>query len=416
MECLILPYRLDRRNMGLFKKRADETQDVQTNEEEVLMASLSDDFIDFDTAMKIPTFSGCVNMIANTVSIIPIKLYERKEDTVKEVKDDYRVRLLNEDSKDTLSAADMKRQIVRDYFGKGGYIFIERSGNRIESLRYVDSSEVSFQYSSDPIFKDYKIMIRGASYEPFDFVKVLRATKNGRESRTITEENKELLLVAYHSILYEKNLVKTGGNKKGFIKSAKKLTDEAIKKLKEAWRKLYQNDSENVVILNEGLDFKESSNSCVELQLNENKKSNAEEICKIFNMPKDALLSGEKTVEYIQYCIVPILNVIETSLNRDLLLESEKEKYFFKADITELTRADIKTRYDAYATAIEHGFLQIDDVRDMENKPKLGLDFIKLGLQDVIYDVKSKEFYIPNMNANGGIGKEDKDVSSTAEE
>ena len=146
MECLILPYRLDRRNMGLFKKRADETQDVQTNEEEVLMASLSDDFIDFDTAMKIPTFAGCVNMIANTVSIIPIKLYERKEDTVKEVKDDYRVRLLNEDSKDTLSAADMKRQIVRDYFGKGGYIFIERSGNRIESLRYVDSSEVSFQY------------------------------------------------------------------------------------------------------------------------------------------------------------------------------------------------------------------------------------------------------------------------------
>ncbi len=403
--------------MRLFKKRAEEVQDTQTTqEEEVLLASLSDDFIDFDTAMKIPTFSACVNLIANTISMIPIRLYERDGEMVHEVKEDDRVSLLNEDTKDTLTAADMKRQLVRDYFDKGGYVYIERSGNKIESLRYVDNKEVSFQYSSDPIFKDYKIMVRGALYEPFDFIKALRITKNGRESLSVVDENKEILTVAYSSLLFEKNLVKTGGNKKGFIKSPRKLADDAMKKLKEAWRKLYQNNSENVVILNEGLDFKESSNSCVEIQLNENKKVNAEEICKIFSMPKETITSGEKTVQFIQYCIVPVLNVIETSLNRDLLLENEKGKFFFKADISELTRADIKTRYEAYATAIEHGFLQIDDVRDMENKPKLGLDFIKLGLQDVIYDTKSKQFYIPNMNANGGIGKEGNHVSGAIEE
>ena len=403
--------------MGLFKKRAEETQETQTTkEDEILFANLTDDFIDFDTAMKIPAFSACVNMIANTVSMIPIKLYKREKDTVNELKDDYRVKMLNEDPKDTLSAVDMKRQLVRDYFGKGGYLYIDRQGNQIKSLRYVDNREITFQYSDDPIFKDYKIMVRGNYYEPFDFAKILRSTKNGRDSISIVEENKELLLVAYNSILYEKNLVKTGGNKKGFIKSAKKLTDEAIKKLKEAWRKLYQNNSENVVILNEGLDFKESSNSCVELQLNENKKSNDEEICKIFNMPTEMFSQGNEVIKYIQYCIVPILNAITTSLNRDILLESEKGTCFFDADISELTKADLKTRYEAYGTAIEHGFLQIDDVRTMENKPKLGLDFIKLGLQDVIYDVNKKEFYIPNMNANGGIGKEDNNVSGTAEE
>lgn len=402
--------------MGLFKKRAEEVQDTQTTqEEEVLFASLSDDFIDFDTAMKIPAFSACVNLVANTISMIPIKLYERDGEMVHEVKDDYRVSLLNEDTKDTLTAADMKRQLVRDYFDKGGYVYIERSGNKIESLRYVDNKEISFQYTCDPIFKDYKIMVRDVLYEPFDFVKALRATKNGRESMSVVAENKEILTVAYNSLLFEKNLVKTGGNKKGFIKAPRKLAEDAMKKLKEAWRKLYQNNSENVVILNDGLDFQESSNSCVEIQLNENKKVNAEEIYKIFSMPKETIESGGKIVQFIQYCIVPVLNVIETSLNRDLLLENEKDKLFFKADISELTRADIKTRYDAYATAIEHGFLQIDDVREMENKPKLGLDFIKLGLQDVIYDTKSKQFYIPNMNANGGIGKEGKYVSGTSE-
>ncbi len=407
--------------MGLFKKRAEETpKETQTTEDEVLITSISDDFMDFDKAMKIPTFSGCVNLIANTVSMIPIKLYKRVGDTVEEIKDDERVNLLNCDPKDTLNAADIKRQIVRDYFGKGGYIYIDRNGNRAESLRYVDNRTITFRYSQDPIFKDYKIAVNGAEYEPHEFIKVLRATQNGWESTSIVVENNELLLVAYNSLLYEKTLVKTGGNKKGFIKSPRKLADEAMKKLKEAWRKLYQNNTENVVILNDGLDFQESSNSCVELQLNENKKSNAEEICKIFNIPKEMFESGGKdgktTLQFIQYCIVPVLNAIEISLNRDLLLEKEKKDYFFKADITELTRADIKTRYDAYSTAIEHGFLQIDDVREMENMPKLGLDFIKLGLQDVIYDVKSKQFYIPNMNANGGIGKEGDNVPDTGKE
>ena len=133
-------------------------------------------------------------------------------------------------------------------------------------------------------------------------------------------------------------------------------------------------------------------------------------------MPTEMFSQGNEVIKYIQYCIVPILNAITTSLNRDILLESEKGTCFFDADISELTKADLKTRYEAYGTGIKHGFLQIDDVRTMENKPKLGLDFIKLGLQDVIYDVNKKEFYIPNMNANGGIGKEDNNVSGTAEE
>ena len=61
--------------------------------------------------------------------------------------------------------------------------------------------------------------------------------------------------VMYNSLKYEENLVLTGGNKKGFVKSARKLSQEAIDALKNAWRKLYRNSSENVVILNDGLDF-----------------------------------------------------------------------------------------------------------------------------------------------------------------
>lgn len=393
-----------------FFKRSEETETkTESQEEELLTAELFDEAITFEVAMKIPTFSACINLICDTVSTIPIKLYRKNGDVIEEVKDDERVSLLNRDTKDTLDGMQFKRAIIKDYFGKGGYAYINRKGTGIESIHYVDNRELAFQYSTDPIFKAYTIQVQGKEYESYHFIKLLRNTKNGYSATDITQENKEILSVAYNSLMFEKNLVKTGGNKKGFIQAPRKVTDEVIKNVKKAWRKLYSNNTENMVFLNDGLQFKESSNTSVEMQLNENKKVNADEICKIFNMPPEMIKGGAKQedkVNFIQYCIVPVLDALECALNRDLLLETEKNTYFWAADISELTKGDMKTRYEAYSTAINAGFIQVDEVRFKENMAALGLEYVKLGLQDVLYNPKTKEFFIPNMNQKGGFEKE----------
>ena len=398
--------------MRLFRMRADpepEKKETESNEDALLRASLSDDYMTRDQAMNVPAFAACVNKIAETVSTIPVRLYRLVDGKLEAVEDDVRVRLLNDDTGDTLDGVQFKRALVRDYLtGKGGYAFINRTGNRIRSLHYVKESEVSFLFTSDPIFKDYDIMIQGTKYKPFEFLKVLRNTEDGRPGRSVVDENSEVLSVAYHSLEYEKNLVKTGGNKKGFVKSAKKLAEPAIKALKAAWRRLYQNNTENVVILNEGLEFQEASNTSVEMQLNENKKTNSDEICKLFNVPP-AMINGGATEQdktnFVQYCLNPILKEFECALNRDLLLESEKGSYYFAADTSELTKGDIEKRFKAYETASKNGFMQIDEIRMRENLPPLGLDFVRLGLQDVLYDPETKQFYMPNMNKTGGLGR-----------
>lgn len=400
--------------MWSFRLRADpepEKTETESNEDALLRASLSDDYMTRDQAMNVPAFAACVNKIAETVSTIPIRLYRLVDGKLEAVEDDTRVRLLNDDTGDTLDGVQFKRALVRDYLmGKGGYAFINRTGNRIRSLHYVRESEVSFLFTSDPIFKDYDIMIQGTKYKPFEFLKVLRNTEDGRSGRSVVDENSEVLSVAYHSLKYEKNLVKTGGNKKGFVKSAKKLAEPAIKALKAAWRRLYQNNTENVVILNEGLEFQEASNTSVEMQLNENKKTNSDEICKLFNMPP-AMINGGATEQdktnFVQYCLNPILKEFECALNRDLLLESEKGSFYFAADTSELTKGDIEKRFRAYETASKNGFMQIDEIRLRENLPPLGLDFVRLGLQDVLYDPETKQFYMPNMNKTGGLGQKE---------
>lgn len=353
-----------------------------------------------EKVMQISAVRGCVEMISNTVATIPIKLYKEIEDTIEEVKDDRRVYLLNDDSGDSLDVFQMKKALVKDYLISGnGYLYINRQGNKVKSLHYVDESFVAVTTNTNPIFKDADFSINGQIYEPYKLIKLLKNTKDGFSGSGIVEENKELLAIAYNTMLFEKNLVASGGNKKGVIKSQSKLQLDAMQDLKNQWKKLYANNNENCVILNSGLDFQELSNTAVEMQLNENKKTNMSDICAIFNI-SESLLKGNSTSEeyknFIKLSVLPILNAIETALNKELLLNSEQGSFYFAFDTKELLKADMKERFEAYEIASKNGFMQTDEIRYLENLEPLGFKFIKLGLQDVLYDVEKNTIYTPN--------------------
>ena len=383
--------------MNLFKVKKRNTESERSIDDVLLSAILSQDSISCEQALNIPAVARCVNLISETVSMIPIKLYREeitggKRKTVEVT--DSRCDLLNEDTKDTLDGAQLKKVLVRDYLLNGNaYAYINKQRNLVKSLHYVDSKNITINQNFDPIFKDYNILVHGQTYKPFEFLKILRATKDGARGSGVIEENGELLKVAYTTLKFEQNLVSTGGNKKGFINAKNRLTKEAIDALKAAWYKFYSNNDENVIILNEGLTFQEASNTSVEMQLNESKKSMSDSILEIFGVPTD--WSWET---FIKTAIMPILATFECALNRDLLLEKEKKSFYFAFDTKEIIKGDIKTRFEAYKTALESNLMQIDEVRYLENLEPLGLNFIKLGLQDVLFNPVTKEVYTPNTN------------------
>jgi HK97 family phage portal protein len=384
------------------EERAEETETTSAVDDVLLRALLGGTTITKKEASNIPSVKSCINFIADTVSMIPIKLYRANNGKADEVEGDNRTRLLNDDTGDTLDAVQFWRALIADYFlGKGGYAYIRKYRNEVISLHYVDEEYISINKNIDPIFKDYNILVQGNKYMPYDFIKLLRNTKDGAQGTSLIEENDLIFSVAYNSLVFEETLVKKGGNKKGFVKSPTKLSQDAIDKLKEAWRKLYSNNSDNVVILNNGLDFQEASNTSVEMQLNENKKSNADGICELFNVAVNIIKGTASSQEYtntFKMAVMPVLRVIECALNRELLLEKEKSSFYFAFDTKEMLKGDLKERFEAYKVGIDSNFLQIDEVRFMENLPGLGLDWIKLGLDSVLYDVKTGAIYTPNTN------------------
>lgn len=396
-----------------FFKRAEAQEEHvldETTGEILNTVSVKTEYVGREKSLNIASLYACVNMIAGDVAKFPIRLYKRSGKEVMEVKDDIRTFLLNKDPGDTLTAIELKKALVTDYYlGKGGYCFIEKRGTKVKSLRYVDEKSISFVYNTDPIFKTYSILVDGARYMPHQFIRLLRNTKNGREGTPIYDEAQKLMSTAYSLIEFEENQNLTGGNKKGFLKSERKLTQDVINFVKSQWKRLYTRNGDSVMVLNEGMDFKECSNTSMEMQLNQNKITNSKDICKLFLMPAN-ILNGTPTEQdkkiYVEECLNPVISTLECALNRDLLLESEKNDYYFAVDTSDMTKGDTEKRYKAYETAIKNGFIQVDEVRAMENMPPLGLNYIKLGLQDVLFDPVTKDVFVPNMGGGMNLNKE----------
>ena len=387
--------------MGIFKKKEVETRDEAQVDDLLLQALLKGDYVDRDTALSLPVVSGCVDLICNTFAMIPFKLYK---ETVKDGKRateevfDNRVSLINDDTTDTLDGFQFKKAICQDYLlGKGGYAYIRKIKNEFAGLFYVEDAKITINKNADSIYKRFDIMVDGRRYKSHEFLKLLRNTKDGASGKGLTEEINQALQTAARRLRYEYELTATGGSRKGFLKSQKHLDEKSLKALKAAWEEYYAGNA-NTVVLNDGIDFQEASNTSQQNEMSEKTRSFADEIREIFHL-------NVNFDDFIKNAIMPIATAFSTALNRDFLLEKEKNSYYFAPDTKELLRGSLRERYEAYRIAITTGFKTRNEIRYMEDDDALeGLDMISIGLGDVLLNTSTGEIYTPNTNSVAKMG------------
>lgn len=404
--------------MGLFDifKRRDTEAPASTPavtppvSDVLLQALLNNETITRDKALTLPAVSGAVDYISSMIASMPVKLYKVKDGKVEEVEKDTRVSMLNGDTKDTLDGYQLKKAMVEDYLlGKGGYCYIKKARNEVTGLYYVEDKYIEIWKTYEPLYKTYKILVMGAEYKPYDFIKLLRNTKDGASGIGLTQEISKELETAYQTLLYQLGMVKSGGNKKGFLKAQKRLGQDEIDVLKRAWRNMYANNTDNVVVLNNGLEFQEASNTSVEMQLNESKRTLTDEINSLFHISDDFDMT-------FKLAIYPIVKAFETALDRDLLLEKEKKNHFFEFDVKEILRASLKERYESYKLAKETGFMTINEIRRAENLNWIeGMDVVNVGLGAVLYNTETHEYFTPNTGETISIGESQSELDNMLE-
>lgn len=165
-----------------------------------------------------------------------------------------------------------------------------------------------------------------------------------------------------------------GGKPGGIIEIPGKISEDAVRELKNDWETSYGgNNAGKTAIITEGAKYNPTSVSPVDSQLVEQLGLTAEICCSVFHVPKYKIGLGEvpsyNNVEaldqqYYSQCLQSHIEAVEVLLAEGLELP---EKHKIEFDLNALLRMDTSTRFKTYVDGIKGGWLTPNEVRKKEN-------------------------------------------------
>lgn len=398
----------------------------QRNDNEVL-ADVAEGLIQSGTtitrqqAMSIPVVTKSVAWIASAIAALPIKMYTKTDSGYQEVYDDYRLALLNDYSGNGMIANDLKRQVLTDLLLDGnGYAYISKKGNKITKLSYIPTNRLTYTESVDTIDKIVNVWVDGHPVQDYNVFRLVNNSKNGISGIGFVSDCQDLLSTVLSSLQYENSSI-SSGVRRGFLKSKSKLDPDKMNELRRAWKKLTTPNQSDVLVLNAGIEFEDASSTATESQLSQNKVINMHQILAYFGLPTNFFegVNSDAYLTAVRIAILPIVKQLTNALNNYMLLESEKSNLKFEIDTSDLLRINANERFAAYQTGLQSGILTIDEVRRMENLPVLDMQYLKLGLGDVLYNISDGKIFVPNTGAivdPSVATNNDKNVSNSDEQ
>lgn len=355
-------------------------------------------------ALSVPAVASALFLISGIIAGIPIKLYRRDGNTITEITDDERTKLLNIETNSILGAFETKQAMINDLIMEGAcYCYIGKDGNNATSLQYLPKYRVSVLDNGKLIDRTVLFLVDGNYYDNFNIMRAVRNSNDGVHGRGLLDDNATQISSMYNALVYENGVI-SKGVRKGFLKSEGRLTVKALEALKKAWRMMTAKlGTSDVIVLNKGITFESADSTAVENQLNESKQTNADLIYKLFGFT-DKTFTDEKAFNiFVKTTIMPIVNCFVEAINRAMLLETEKGNLYFSLDMNDLLKADMLTRFNAYKTALDSNWINVDEIRQREDLSPMGIDFVSMNLANVFYYPDTKKVYTPNTGVLGDL-------------
>lgn len=379
-----------------------------------------------EQAMLVPSVVASVELITGSIAQLPIYLYkENDKGEVEKVVNDRRVFLLNNEPNSIMNGYNFKKRLAKDYLFYGvSYTKIEAARNTVIELHPFDMRNVQVtRYLKDGYKWDADIKLttygqdgkgREKVFKPYELVMILKDSEDGVTSRGVLESGTEILQLALNEIEYTSNILNNGALPIGVIETAARLSEAAVKKLRRGWESLYSGakNSGKTVILEEGLQYKPISLKPNDLQLIDGKKITIADIARLFNIPESMLNADankyasneQNNLHFLQYTLSPIITAIEAGLDKSLLLEDEKDAgYYFRFDTSEMLRTTEKERVEAAVQGLKGGVFTVNETRAKFDYNKLEEDFFMWSLGNVLFNPKTKEMFVPNMQGSSDL-------------
>lgn len=389
--------------MALFRFSSNKKNQPAENYSTAIYSTVRSYSVDEFSAMQIPAVKASVELISSTISSLPIYLYEElRNGDINEI-DDPRVSLLNETANKYDSAIKIKKLLVKDLLLYGrAYLFKQNN-----EFHYLEASKITQRiFSSDGITVAQKVF-----------------TYNGQESIELSEDQviefstgtegvlvdgSTILQKALNELNYSTNIMANGALPTGILKAASRLAEPVINRLRRSWESLYGGPSNagRTVILEDGMDYQPLSLKPDELQLNESSKQTLSSIARLFNLPESLINSEankynsleQNNISFLQYTITPLITLIESTLNHNLLEIYEKNSgFYFRFDTSEVLRTTQEQLVDTTIKLFDKSLISANEARANLDMKRLEKDYYSLSLGSVLKDSETGELTIVNL-------------------
>lgn len=232
--------------------------------------------------------------------------------------------------------------------------------------------------SDDPACPDLRFSYLGHVYTADDVVhsKFLNVPGRLRGLGPISAAREEID-AAQLARDYKAKFFTDGSNLKGYLRTSENITQEAAQQAKASWKA--SGEAGDIKVVGKNLEYVPLSLKPADLQFLETQKFDTTQIARLLGIPASIMLAAvdgsnltysnieQSWIEFADYTLAAYTGEIEEIFNR-LLPRGRTAKF----DWDSSQRANMSDRYTAYKTAIEAGFLTVDDVRRKEGLPALG--------------------------------------------
>lgn len=341
-----------------------------------------------DTAMRVAAVYACVALISGALAGLPLPVYERTLKARKQADHDYWWFLNESANEEDASAVAMEYMFTAKLFYGDGIAKLVRPSpfssrvigykpwhpDRWQPFREEGTRRRLHRFTDE--------LGRQEILTDDDIIHFPSMGFNGlRSPSPITYAAREAIGNALAAEEFSARFFTNGSTHDIALRHQKNLSKQQIEDLRTSYAMKYGGGANNrsPLILTGGLEVEKLSITPADAALLPTRQFTVEEICRIFGVPPFMIGANDKTTSwgtgiealgtgFTKFALRRHIVPAQQELNRKLW--PRRERFFVEFDLSELTRADFKTRMEGYRIAIgragEPGWVKPNEVRFLE--------------------------------------------------
>ena len=343
-------------------------------------SSMSGKSVTPSSAIQVSAVYACVRVIAETIASLPLHVYESTDAGSRKANEHPLYRLLH-DEPNTEMTSFIWREVMLSHLLLYGnsYCQILRSGrSKIVGLYPLlpDHMAVDRDTKGKLTYTYTTSEGRMEQLNPEDVLHIPGLGFDGVMGYSPIALEKAAIGLGIAAEEYGSKFFQNGARPSGILTHPNTVKDPAS--LRASWNAAYggSSNASRVAVLEEGMTFVPLSMPNNEAQFLETRKFQVTEICRIFRVPPHMIGDLERAtfsniesqnISFAVHTIRPWLVRIEQAINKTLIPENEKDRYYAQFNIDGLMRGDYKSRMEGYAIARQNGWMSANDIRALEN-------------------------------------------------